>query len=303
MVVHWLVSCVHGCGTQLFQRRQLGTSTLKNQPRYFDRNEEAPSVRQQVRRRQAWIVLFAIVLASIAGFASAQSPDPSPGCDDCPTIEYYATEAEHVSSVDPHPAAELVPPLSGGVLPTRRLRGNDRPAYVELVASLSNFDSDADPDGWRAEIVLRDRNDRPVVMRANASFELTPRVATADHRRFVNATGKPIRWSMPLEFDADGVARVKLPLRDSLKPMLGWNSAIYPPSGTRVRNSRPNVRYSHSRHARRSFVTSDLRNLIGTPSTGEMRVRVSVPTEGVFEAAAPVFIRPSVLVDTQWPYR
>jgi hypothetical protein len=34
-----------------------------------------------------------------------------------------------------------------------------------------------------------------------------------------------------------------------------------------------------------------------------LRVRISVPTEGVFEAATGVFIRPSVLVDTQWPYR
>lgn len=218
-------------------------------------------------------------------------------------MEYYVTEPDHVSQIA---AEELPAPMalvSGGTIPTVRHRGHARPRYVELVASLSNFDPDADPDGWRAEIVLRDRNDHPVVMRANATFELTPRVATADHRRFVNATGKPIRWSMPLEFDGDGVARVKLPLRDSLKPMLGWNSAIYPPSGSRLGASRPNVRYSHSRHARRSFVTSDLRNLIGTPSTGEMRVRVSVPTEGVFEAAAPVFIRPSVLVDTQWPYR
>ena len=101
---------------------------------------------------------------------------------------------------------------------------------------MSNFDADAEPDGWRADIILRDRKDRPVVVRANATFELMPRVVMPQSLGFVDADMTPVRWSMPLEFDEDSVARIKLPLRKSLRPVFGWQSAIYPPSSTRSRN-------------------------------------------------------------------
>ncbi|MEM1068824.1 MAG: hypothetical protein AAGI63_08015 [Planctomycetota bacterium] len=306
--------------------REAKLNTIHHPPSQDDRPDDLlnPSdrLRIEARRRRALTILFAIVLATMASVASAQSGNaiyysesgsadqsahvstlvpPSPCINELVQhrvgVGYLATTPDHVSQID------LPQAIHGASIPLSRHARISRPIYVELAASLSNFDPDAEPDGWRAEIVLRDRNDRPVVMRAYASFELTPRVATLDSRRFINTTEKPIRWSMPLTFDDDGVARLKLPLRDTLKPMLGWSSASYPASGIRSTGNGARSRPTRPRHRRRTFVTSDVRDLIGTPSSGELRVRVSVPTEGVFEAASAVHIRPSVLVDTQWPYR
>ncbi len=256
--------------------------------------------RRHVRRRQFLTIVFAIALILIAGVSSAQSPSReraryahTPQYDGATVI----TTAQPGFAVDAHRVA-------GGAVHGNLRSSDRRPVYAELVASLSNFDADADPDGWRAEVVLRDRKDRPLAMRSQATFELMPRVSTADHHRFVNAADSAVvRWSIPLEFDADSVARVKLPLRRSLRPMLGWSTAIFPQSGLRTTDYGTSVRGIRTRSRSRTFVTLDTRALIGTPSTGEMRVRVSVPTEGVFEAVTPVWIRPSVLVDTQWPYR
>jgi hypothetical protein len=259
----------------------------------------ADEMRKQVRRRQALTIIFAIVLISIAGITSAQSPQADRTDASKVPIHYEAATDTPVA----HPAAVIDRDrVTGGAPPIHRVKVDARPTYVDMTASLSNFDSDPEPDGWRADVVVRDRMDRPVVVRANATFELMPRVSTADHQRFVNGSKDPIRWSMPLTFDQDSVARVRLPLRQTLQPMLGWSSAIYPPSGMRWRNVGRNVSGLHA-SSRRTAMTSDLRNLIGTPSSGELRVRVSVPTQGVFEAVTPVWIRPSVLVDTQWPYR
>ena len=172
-----------------------------------------------------------------------------------------------------------------------------------MVVSLANFDADADPDGWRVELVLLDQRDRPVIARANATFELIPRVPTADFYNYVDAAMLPVRWSMNLTFDQDGVARVKLPLRESLRPLFGWPSAIFPRQGDRSRNNRSVSRRISGTWRSRSIVTDHWQNGLGRPTMGEMRVRVSVPTEGVFEAASIVPIRPSALVDTYWPYR
>jgi hypothetical protein len=222
-------------------------------------------------------ILFAIILASIAGVSSAQSPQ---------TIQYDGATAGTANSIQPNPNAVFDPfRVAGGAVHGNRSRADARPVYAQLDASLANFDADADPDGWRAEVVLRDQKDRPVVMRAHATFELMPRVPMAD------------------QFDEDSVARVKLPLRRSLRPMLGWSSAVYPPSGIRTRNAGNTAHGLRTWKRSRTFVTSDLRTLVGTPASGELRVRVSVPTEGVFAAATGVWIRPSVLVDTKWPYR
>ncbi|MDG2220381.1 MAG: hypothetical protein P8L85_03320 [Rubripirellula sp.] len=263
---------------------------------------------RRVRQRQAWTILFAIVLVSIASFATAQPPagenlTGASGVQICAGVEYFFTEPDHISFGVTTAASSPAAQLTGGAIPIARHSGRARVAYAELVAALANFDADADPDGWRAEIALRDRNDQPVLVRATATFELTARIATQESNRFVNATNQPIRWSRPLNFDEDGVARINLPLRNSLKPMLGWTSASGPNSGIRFGTSPSNSREYRARHLHRNFVTSDLRTLVGMPRTGELRVRVSVPTEGVYEAASPVNVRPSVLVDTQWPYR
>ena len=180
-----------------------------------------------------------------------------------------------------------------------------RPKYAELSAVLANFDADADPDGWRAQVMLRDSHDRAVVMRAHATFELKSRMPLADFQNFVNTGTQPVRWTMKVDFDSDGVAKFKLPLRNSLKPMFGWSGAVHQQSGLRSgiygrQTSNRLVRRGPSRLS--EALRSDWRNL-GAPSFGELKVRVSVPTEGVFEAVTTVQIRPSVLVDTQWPYR
>jgi hypothetical protein len=258
--------------------------------------------RRDVRRRQTLTLIFALVLISIAGVSSAQSPQSEQVLYTDVTLQYDGTTPVQVAD----PEAVVANQVVGGAVPGNRLRGDARPAYVELFVALANFDADASPDGWRAEVVLRDRKDRPVAMRANATFELMPRVSTGDHLRFVDANMPPVRWSMPLEFDEDSIARVKLPLRQSLHQVFGWPSALIPDASTRRQADR-SFRRQPNRTLHRglsgTFVTSDTRYLIGAPSVGELRVRLSVPTEGVFKAATPVQIRPSVLVDTQWPYR
>ena len=192
---------------------------------------------------------------------------------------------------------------TGGAVHGNRFQANSRPAYVELAVSLSNFDADADPDGWRTEVVLRDRKDRPVVMRAHATFELMPRVATADHRRFVNADTAAVRWSMPLDVRRGFGGEIQTAAAEVAASDVGMVNRRLPQSGIRTTDYGTGVRGIRTRSRSRTFVTLDTRTLIGTPSTGEMRVRVSIPTEGVFEAVTPVWMRPSVLVDTQWPYR
>lgn len=278
-----------------------GTNVLKIH--LFKATDHRPSKRinqnrEQARQRQILTVIFAIVLISIAGVSSAQPPQPN---DPVVMLQYDgASSAPHA-----HPGALVdATQVGGGAVRLHRTTGDARPSYVYMSAYLANFDADADPDGWRAEVVLLDRDDRPVMMRAHAKFELVVRVATADQLRFVNADVPPIRWSMPLEFDEDGVSRVRLPLREKLQPLFGWPSAIAPPSSTRYRSFTQDYLRGRSNLSRpRTFVARDLRTLLPLPTTGELRVRVSVPTEGVFNAVSPILLRPSGLVDTRWPYR
>ena len=221
------------------------------------------------------------------------------------TLQYDGAMAAPIAQ--PETIVDDAARLVSGAIRSDRLTGDARPMYVDLNASLANFDADADPDGWRAQVILFDREDRPVAMRAQAKFELIVRVSTAEHQRFVNADIPPIRWSMPLEFDEDAVARIKLPLREKLQPVFGWRSAINRPPPNRpgsISRSYGNyVRGQRNWSRPRTFVTQNLHTVIGMPSTGELRVRVSVPTEGVFEAATAIWLRPSGLVDTRWPYR
>ena len=267
---------------------------LKNQIWTFLRDESNHS-QEKLRQRQVLTIVFAIAIALLAGVAQAQTTFHVAGSQS--SLQY-----DGATSVPTPAAGAVVDPtrVSGGAVATKRLRGNDRPAYVELHASLSNFDADADPDGWRVDVILRDHNDKPVSMRASATFELMPRLPSADFHQFVNARSLPVRWSMPLDFDDDQIARVKLPLRKSLQPVLGWPSSLYDTDLTRNRR--------YGRHltvygSRRTFVTEDLRATLATPTHGQLSVRVSVPTEGVFKATVPVRVRPPVLVDTNWPYR
>ncbi len=265
------------------------------------------------------IVLFAIVVLSIAGVsrgaeqdASATGSSPAPESTTTSVPVSTTTPAPGTSTIQYDGVSYVVPAArhTDQTVAAARARfaaaadrTSARPKYVDMVASLANFDADADPDGWRVEVVLLDSQDRPVVTRAAATFELMPRVPTADHFNYVDAARLPVRWSMNLPFGEDGVARVKLPLREPLRPLFGWPSAVFPHKGDRTRRTTSVDRRISGTWRSRSIVTDDWRNQLGRPSMGELRVRVSVPTEGVFKAALVVPIRPSTLVDTYWPYR
>jgi hypothetical protein len=177
-----------------------------------------------------------------------------------------------------------------------------RPRYVDLVAGMSNFDADAQPDGWRAELTLLDSHDRPVVRDAYARFELMPRFSVVDHVRFADAAELPMRWSMRLEFDEDAVARVRLPLRSTLRPVLGWPNDRHRNRASRHPETVMRRPAGRDRFSGPSAIAA-WRQQLGKPSVGQLSVRVSVPAEGVFGAIAVVPVRPSVLVDTPWPYR
>lgn len=268
------------------------TSPLHSQCNGDRFETHAARVRQlQSQRRRRWILLFALVVLVIGSLRSASGQ------------EGHFVYRPSTEPPAPEPGAVIDPwRINGGVM-RHPDNASSRPRYVELAAQLANFDADADPDGWRAQVIIRDQNDRPVEMPSRAKFELMPRLAMTDRRQWIDGQPAPIRWSVPLEFDADGVATVDLPLKHKLRPLLGWSTATLPQSGLRSSNhgiSRRELRHYSRLH---SFVTTDLRASIGTPNLGQLRVRVSIPTQGVFDSVVPVQIRPPVLVDTAWPYR
>ena len=112
---------------------------------------------------------------------------------------------------------------------------------------------------------------------------------------------------MPLRIDDRGVASVTLPLRQSLRPAFGWSSAIAPSPFDRVGSrSRNGGRYRNNRGAfgrDNTVIASNWENRLGTPDMGVMKVRVSVPGSGVFEAVSQVWILPPAVVGGRWPYR
>lgn len=189
-------------------------------------------------------------------------------------------------------------------------RDGNRPVSVELSSSLANFDADAMPDGWRASVVIRDRDASPVVMQSAATFTLVPRVPLSGHRRFMDSDTQTMTWSMQLRFDERGVANVTLPLRRSLQASFGWSSASsrFPFDSVRSR-SRNHDRFRGGNIAVSRVYSGHHQRTVGgvsytradVPSIGVMRVRVNVPTEGVFEAETPVRLRRSSFVNPAWP--
>ncbi len=320
----------------LIQSRPFKGSALIDFSKLIERREKDPSVGQAEKQRAqadtsmrpVWIILFAAILILICTKSKA---------DEQPIAPIDATDRYAMQATGPVSHATLTIELNGVVHviePSRKPASAKqhpvdaasatagvgqaswtpalvaRPAYAQLTAHLANFDADADPDGWRAEVVLFDRRDRPIAARGQANFQLTPRIPTGDFHHYVDAELQPITWSENLSFDADAVARFKLPLRAPLRTSWGWASANY--SQTELRHSgflRPSsihrtgtFRSRHPRFVGTSFAR-DIRRSIGKSDFGELRVRVSVPGEGVFEAVSVVPIRPAVLVDTHWPYR
>ncbi|KAA1261918.1 hypothetical protein LF1_44790 [Rubripirellula obstinata] len=237
------------------------------------------------------IVVFAIVMVWLASNANADQMDGSL----LPTLNTIQLDATHSIASD-HPALWQ--------------RDGNRPVSVDLKSALANFDADASPDGWRASVVIRDANANPVIMRSMATFTLVPRLALWDRNRFMDSDTEAMTWSMQLRFDEHGVANVTLPLRRSLESNFGWSSAgsSFPFDSISSR-SRNHERFRSGNIAISRVYSSNRRRSVGgisytrvdVPSTGMMRVRVSVPTEGVFEAETMVRLRPANFVSPSWP--
>ncbi len=263
------------------------------------RNAETKQSKRTVQRRPIWICLFAAILILTAGVGSAQEAEQ--GQPALTIVQYDGIEKAL-------PKAKQDPRMAADAAAARRKRIRDlrsgRPRSAAVQATLANFDSDSNPDGWRVEVMLLDANDRPVSKRAHAAFELMPRLPSADYVGYVNTQASPERWSMPLKFDDDGVARVKLRLSQKLKSVFDRHVTFLPDPGLGI-----SVNQSRQVVLRRSYGNSltdsrqDWRYNLGRPEFGQLKARISVPTEGVFEAVTAVPIRPSVLVDTNWPYR
>lgn len=254
------------------------------------------------QRRQHWILLFALVLASLASIAKAETAGRLGVC-------YRPTLPDAISVVRSDRRAESAPSTEEPVL-ERGVPENQNPKYLEMTAKLSNFDANAEPDGWAVRLVLKDAQDRPVKTYGLAVFEVmtvaglskSPNRSKVPVRSKVPASKRSVRWTRQLHFDADGVADVKLPLRATEQQRLGWRSS-QERTENRVAATRATVRGSRTRRYHDTFVTLDAIDAIGMPNHGVLRARITVPSRGVFEAVAPIGVRASVLVDTQWPYR
>lgn len=270
-------------------------------------------------QRPLWIIIFAILLASIAirtnGQGIADSPPQTPSSnvtevrfgDRTYFLEKAPVPTTGRGSADSSEQDELSLPWT-----SRGSLSSARPKYAFVSAELAQFDSDADPDGWRAKVYLLDRDDQPVrVRRATAKFELMPRLPTHDFTGYVDANLSPIVWSVPLTFADDGTATARLPLQNRIAPLVGWPSTSHPAVGQAggfYSQRRGIIRHTTPSMQSRTAVTDvrrrgGARDAIGMASFGELSVRVSVPGEGVFAAVCPVELRMPVLVDTRWPYQ
>ncbi|QDT06696.1 hypothetical protein K227x_51120 [Rubripirellula lacrimiformis] len=272
---------------------------------------------QPGKRSEHRPVLIVIFTVAIIWFADRASADhPIAGCNEC--------DASTLATTVAGPQAPHVPIQLDGetyFVPAARLPHtlpipNDvyRPQYAELSGDLANFDADAGPDGWRVRVVLRNRFDEVVVAEARAQFELVTRETT-------------LKWTVPLQFDATGVASARLPTKNSEENRLGWHAP------QRVRRSALTTRsalqgfvtpatavfaspaavsfvspasrwsgygrfdsFTNSRD--RTIPVDALASRLAGPNLARLSVRVSVPTVGVLSAETFVRARPSFLVDT-----
>ena len=105
-------------------------------------------------------VVFAIVIVWIAGRASAETFDsqlPCCGGDGLELVGAPPIQFDAQTMFD-YPARIEIGPIPE--MPLTKSR-NGKPVSVDLNASLANLDADSDPDGWRAQVVIRDRQGQP----------------------------------------------------------------------------------------------------------------------------------------------
>ncbi|WP_164103065.1 hypothetical protein [Candidatus Laterigemmans baculatus] len=151
-----------------------------------------------------------------------------------------------------------------------------RAALAVLEAEPANWDADAEPDGWLATVALFDAAGQPVRIRGTATFELTPQVPSADLTSFELLAEERLRWSGRVATDGQGCATLRLPLRRN-GPDAAWG---------RRSAAGPNHPHWGPPH--------------WGPLWGVLRVRVAVPSAGVFEAEAVVPLRPPMPLETVW---
>ncbi|WP_145208834.1 hypothetical protein [Planctomycetes bacterium TBK1r] len=287
-------------------------------------------------QRPLWIIIFAILLASIALRTKGQGISDTPQSE-ATTPSEAASQSEAASPSEVITADQVVGPdeaaqytemrIGDRVVLVKRASAERassphrerakparsmRPKSAFVSAEIAQFDSDADPDGWLASVMLMGSDDQPVaVRRATARFELTPRLPTHDFTGYVDANITPVQWNVPLTFAEDGVATVRLPLQKPLAPLIGWPSTSHPAVGRAggFHSSRRGIiRHTTSAFQDRTALSDSQSrpaawSAIGMASFGQLKIRVSVPGEGVFDAVTPIALRPSVLVDTRWPYQ
>jgi len=281
-----------------------------------DSNDSHPD-RPQIQRRQAWKVIMAIVLIWIAAASTSDGGDPClqpethwPSDADWP-IQYDGftplLDRDQGADGDPRGLQDSATALA---------------AYVQLQARLSNFDADADPDGWQAAVVLRNRDGLPLALPARATFEILEYARSSDQPfsgqrvsagQRVTRSIPSTRWTVPLLFDQQRVATVTLPAPRSIQHSFGWDSIGARQVGQE--RARENIagrydRFSSERMSRLSrprynqhFLTLELSDAIDFPEVGWLRVRVSIPGQQALEATAPIELRPPVLVDITGGYR
>ncbi len=263
-------------------------------------------------KNYTWFGLFIFIVLVFSSIASAQSFDdacvagyseePRFNADWLGTLQHDTTtffsEVEFPSS---HPSRPDV--LHPGSV-HREIHADSKPHSVQLSAVLANFDSDVAVDGWAIQLAVLDRFDHALVMPAFARFELRPDDfpihPSIRRRRPTAGLAAPIRWSIKVAFDEDGIARVKLPVRASQRTALGWTSGSE--DGLGMANLSTSV--LHARTIRpvsglgsndpRWLATGkpyDWRESFVYPVSGTLNVRLSIASQGTFESTIPVNLR------------
>lgn len=220
--------------------------------------------------------------------------------------------------------AESEPDFGGEAIATT----NTRVVSAHAEAWLSNFDADAQFDGWKARLALFDKNDQLVTARGHVTITLAPNLIGSDGHAY-RVSDLPIqRWSKKLKFDSNGLMTVRLPASAGLKPILdgrrrvGRDRFIVPGGSSFVPTaSRPFVdassrdmygrtaasrywrdqadwsyRNRHRNPDRKDVYRDDRSRDLIFPPYGHLTIRVSVPEQGVFSAETDVRTRPSVKV-------
>lgn len=242
--------------------------------------------------RPVMIVVFAITVILVAAHASADD-----GCLLYPErlLGPIQLDAESFYLVEPtsSPSGSSANPIAraGRLGSDTDPHRSARPVYASVAAAMANFDADVAADGWRADVMIFDDRNRPLRLdRGHAWFLLETRLSAS-----------PIRWSMPLRFDDQGVASFRLPLPWSVAESISSN--VY--SGRSLGDSASWGGGSGSERFRhRHFAVDALESrLLGWPEDrgfgpDRLTVRVSTRAAGVLSATTFMHVDAAAFLDT-----